>query len=146
MTPSVWKQNDLHVWNNNGRLDVCIHADCKLHIVVERWFWILEIENCCHVRGSETISRCHDVLSGLEELNTRDFALEGSELFGSTKRNFDLSPSVDCDSHWSDKVNYFIPRPNTRVRRTCIEESLIFVQFGVVHTTSVLVTDCSSSH
>ena len=96
--------------------------------------------------GSETISRCHEVLSGLEELNTRDFALEGSELFGSTKRKFDLAPGVDCDSHRSDKVKYFIPRPNNRVRRTCIEESLIFVLYGVVHTTSVLVTDCSSSH
>ena len=58
---------------------------------------------------------------GLEDFNTRDYALEGS---GTTKRKFDLPPGMDCDSHRPDKVNYFIHRPNIRVRRACIEESL----------------------
>ena len=63
---------------------------------------------------------------GLEDLNTRDCALEGSELFGSTKRKLDMPPGVDCDSHRPDKVNYSILRPITKVRRACIEESLVF--------------------
>jgi hypothetical protein len=83
---------------------------------------------------------------GLEYLNTRDCALEGSELFGSTKRKFDIPPGAGCDSHRPDKVNYFIPRPNTRVKRSYIEESLVSADHGVAHTTSVLETDCSSSH
>ena len=83
---------------------------------------------------------------GLEDLNTRDCALEGSELFRSTKQKFDLLPGVDCDSHRPDKVNYSIPRPNTRVRRACIEESLVSTEHGVAHTISMLETDCSSSH
>ena len=35
----------------------------------------------------------------LEDLNTKDCALEGSELFGSTKRKLDLPLDVDCDSY-----------------------------------------------
>ena len=31
--------------------------------------------------------------------NTRYCVLEGSELFGSTIRNFNLLPGADCDSH-----------------------------------------------
>jgi hypothetical protein len=42
---------------------------------------------------------------GLEDLNTRDCALEGSELFGTTKRKLDLPPGVNRDSHRPDKVN-----------------------------------------
>jgi hypothetical protein len=83
---------------------------------------------------------------GLEDLNTRDCALEGSELFGTTKRKFDLPPGVNCDSHRPDKVNYSIHRPNARIRRACIEESLVSAEHGVAHTTSMLETDCSSSH
>lgn len=46
-------------------------------------------------------------------MNTFDCALEVSELFGSTKQNFDLPLVADCYSHWLDKVNYSIPHPNT---------------------------------
>ena len=83
---------------------------------------------------------------GTKDLNTRDCALEGCELFGFTKRKLDLPPVADCNSHWLDKVNYSIPRPNTRVKRECIEESLNFAEHGVAHTTSVLETDCPSLH
>jgi hypothetical protein len=79
---------------------------------------------------------------GVEDLNTRDCALEGSELFGSTKRKLDMPPDADCDSHRPDKVNYSIPRPNIRVKRACVEESLNSAEYGVAHTTSVLETDC----
>jgi hypothetical protein len=52
-----------------------------------------------------------------EDVNTKDCALEGSELFGSTKRKFNLPPGADCGFHRPDKVNYFILRPNTRATR-----------------------------
>ena len=82
----------------------------------------------------------------IEDLNTRECALEGSKLFGSTKRKFDLPLGADCDSHRPDKVNYSIPRPNTRqAKKTCIEESLNSREHGVAHTTSVLKTDCLAS-
>jgi hypothetical protein len=42
-------------------------------------------------------------------------------------------------------MNYLIPRPNTRVRRACIKESLVSAKHGVVHTTSMLETHCFSS-
>ena len=83
---------------------------------------------------------------GFEDLNTRDCALEGFKLFRSTKRKLDLPPSMDCDSHRSDNMNYSIDRPNTRFKRACIEESLVFAKHGVAHTTSMLETNCSSSH
>jgi hypothetical protein len=62
---------------------------------------------------------------GLEDLNTRDYALEGPELFGTTKRKLDLPPGVKCDSHRPDKVNYSIHRLNARLRRACIEEFVV---------------------
>ena len=49
---------------------------------------------------------------GLEDLNTKDCALERYELFGSTKQKFDMLPGVNCDSHRPDKMSYSIPRPN----------------------------------
>ena len=83
---------------------------------------------------------------GAKYLHTKDCALEGSELFGSTKRKFDLPPGADCDPHQPDKLIYSIPCPNTRVKRACIEKYLNFAEYGVVHTTSVLDLDCPSSH
>ena len=65
-------------------------------------------------------------------------ALEGSELFIFTKRKLGLPPGVNCDSHQPDKVNYSIPRPNTRVRRACIEKSLVSTEHGVAYITPVL--------
>ena len=46
-----------------------------------------------------------------EDVNTRDCALEGSELFGFTKRKFNLPLTADCDAHQLDKIIYSIPRP-----------------------------------
>ena len=60
---------------------------------------------------------------GAKYLNTRDCALEGPELFGSTKQKFDLSPNVDCNLHQPNKVNNSILHLNTKAKRTCIEMS-----------------------
>ena len=98
----------------------------------------------------KAIARCGDLkllanatksYPGAEYLNTRICALEGSELFESTKRKFDLPPGADCDSHRPDKVNHSIPCPNTRVKRACMEESLNSAEYSVVRTTSVLEID-----
>lgn len=67
-------------------------------------------------------------------LNSRDCALEGLELFGSTKWKVNLPPGVDGSSHRPDKVNYAISRPNTRMERAYIEESLNVAEHGVAHT------------
>ena len=79
---------------------------------------------------------------GAEGVNTRDCTLEGSELFGSIKQKLNLPPSTDCDSHQPDKVNYSIPRPNTRATHQRIEETLTSAEYDVVYTTSVLETEC----
>ena len=40
--------------------------------------------------------------TGVEDVSIRDCALEGSELFGSTKHKFNLPPGADCNSHRPD--------------------------------------------
>ena len=77
--------------------------------------------------------------------NTRDCALEGLELFGSTKHKLDLPPGADCDTHRPDKVNYSIPRPNTQIKRSMHSGVFDFVEHDVAHTTSVLENDCPTS-
>ena len=83
---------------------------------------------------------------GAEDVNTRDCALEGSELFGSTKRKLNIPPGADCDSHRPDNVKFLIPFPNTRATRQRIHETLNSAQHGVTHTTSVLEIDCLASN
>ena len=73
----------------------------------------------------------------VKDRNTRDCALEGYELFKPTKQKFNLPPGVDCDSHLPNKVKYSMLRPNTRVKRASIEESLNPIEHDVAHTTSV---------
>lgn len=45
----------------------------------------------------------------VEDMNTRDCALEGFELFGCMKQKLDLPPNSICDSCRLDKVDYSIP-------------------------------------
>ena len=79
---------------------------------------------------------------GAEGANTKDCALEGSELFISTKQKLNLPPGVDCDSRQPNKVNFSISHPNTRATCQRIEESLTFAKHDVIHTTSMLETEC----
>ena len=46
-----------------------------------------------------------------KDVNKKNCALEGSELFGSTNHIPNLPPGIDCDSHRPDKMNYSIPHP-----------------------------------
>ena len=84
--------------------------------------------------------------SGAEGTNTRNCALEGSELFGSTKRKLNLPPGVDCESHRLDKMNYSIPQHDIWATRQRIKELLTFAEHDVVHTTSVLEIECLVSN
>ena len=45
-----------------------------------------------------------------------------------------------------NQLNYLIIDPNTRVKRTCIVESLIFVEHGATHTILVLKIDYHLFH
>ena len=54
-----------------------------------------------------------------EELNTRDYALEEFELFGSTNCKFDLPLGFHCPN----KVKCSIPCPNTRSTKVRMEET-----------------------
>ena len=83
---------------------------------------------------------------GAEDLNIRDCALEGFELFGSTKRKLDLPPpGSEYDSHRPDKVNYSIPHPNKRPTKARIDTSFEHDENVVSYTTNVLGTDCPKS-
>ena len=73
-----------------------------------------------------------------EDLNTRNRALEGFELFASTKRKLDLPLGFECDSPQPDKVSHFIPRPNRKYTRACIEKSLTLDVNVVTHNINVL--------
>ena len=82
---------------------------------------------------------------GIEDVNTKDDTLEGSKLFGSIKHKLNVPPGVHCNSHQPDKTNNSIPHPNTQATHRLIEESLNFVEHGVVHTTSMLERDFFAS-
>lgn len=75
---------------------------------------------------------------GAKDVNTRDCALEGFKLFGSTKRKLDLPHGADCDSHSMDKANDSIPHPSTKQLDKHREESLNSTKHGVAHTAYVL--------
>ena len=66
---------------------------------------------------SKAIGRVCEVLLGVEGLNTKVCALEGVELFGFNKQEFDLPTSAKCDLHRAGKVDYSIPHPNIKARR-----------------------------
>ena len=63
---------------------------------------------------------------GVEDLYTGDCALEGFEFFGSTKQKLNVPLGVDCDSHRLDKLNYLIPRPNTKAKKDMHRKVLDF--------------------
>jgi hypothetical protein len=79
----------------------------------------------------KTVARCGDpkMLADAmksypraEYVSIRDCALEGSELFNSTKHKLNLPPGADCDSHRPNKVNYSISHPHTPATCQRIEE------------------------
>ena len=79
---------------------------------------------------------------GAKDLPNHPIILEGVEIFGSTKRKLNLPPGSEFDSHRPDKVNYSIPKSNTRWTRQHIEESLKSPQHQVPLTTRVMESNC----
>jgi hypothetical protein len=84
-------------------------------------------------------------IPGGVDLTSHATPLVGSEIYGSAKRKLNMPPGSQFDSHRPDKVNYSIPRPNTRSTKARIEESLKEPEHGIAHTTSVLETDCDQA-
>ena len=80
-----------------------------------------------------------------QDLITKPRGLEGTEIFGSSKRKLDLPPGSHSDSHWHDKVNFSIPRMSTRSTKACIEEAFSDPVHAVQHTTCILETDRDTS-
>lgn len=82
---------------------------------------------------------------GVEDLNTGNYGLEGSKLFECTKRKLDLPHGVDYNLHRHDIVICSLLHQNTQSKTTCVEESLSFVEHGVVYITSVSKVDSHAS-
>ena len=142
MAPTVRQEDDLLIWSYNGRHDPWLYTNCKLLGMVERGgsygkgsnLVSLKIKAAARCGDPKMLANAMKSYPRAKDVNNKDCALEGSELFGSTKHKFNLPPNVDYDSHQPDKVNYFIPRPNTHATRQCIEESLSSAVHGVSHT------------
>ena len=50
-------------------------------------------------KRSKATRKGHEVYTGANDLNTKEFILAGLELFGSTIWKLNLPPNVDCNSH-----------------------------------------------
>ena len=98
----------------------------------------LKLKAAAHTGDPKLLAEAMRSYPGAEDLNTRSCAMEGSELFGSTKRKLDLPPGSEYDSHHHDKVNYSISHPNTRSTRAHIDDSFKHDENVVSHTTNVL--------
>ena len=105
----------------------------------------LKLKAAAHTGDPKLLAKAMRSYPRAKGLNTRDCALEGSELFGSTKRKLDLPPGSEYDSHCPDKVNHSIPHPNIRSTRARIQESFKHDENVVSHTTNVLESDCPKS-
>ncbi len=103
----------------------------------------LKLRAAASSKDPKLISEAMKTFPGAEDFPIHDTPLEGSEIFGSTKRKLNMPIGSQFDSHRPDKVNYSIPRLNTRSTRQRIEESLKEIEVpDIVHTTWVLETDC----
>ena len=131
---------------------MCLHTNCKLPSIVGRGYdgkrhdlAFLKLKADAKCGDPKMLANAMKSHPRAKNINTRDCALEGSELFGSTKCKLNLPPGVDCDFRQLDKVNYSIPHPNTWATCQLIEKSLSSVEHGVAHTASVLETNCLAS-
>ena len=83
----------------------------------------MNLKVAVHIGNPKLIAEAIRSYLGIEDLNTKNCALEGSKLFESTKSKLNLPLGSKYDSHCPDKVNYSIPHPNTRSMREHIDES-----------------------
>ena len=64
----------------------------------------LKIKVVARYRNPKILTEAMVYFTRAKDLNTRDCALKGLELFGSTKQKLDLPSDVDCDLHQPNKV------------------------------------------
>lgn len=64
----------------------------------------LKIKVVVRYRDPKILTEAMVCFTRAKDLNTRDWALKGLELFGSTKQKLDLPSNVDCDLHQPNKV------------------------------------------
>ena len=86
------QQNDLLVRGHNGRHDLCSHAKFKLQVMVEKGskghdLASLKFKIAARSGDPKLLAKAMKSCPGVEVVNTRDCALEGSELFGLTKQD-----------------------------------------------------------
>ena len=105
----------------------------------------LKLKVVAHTGNPKLLAKAMGSYPGAKDLNTRNCALEGFELFGSTKRKLDLPLGSKYDSHCLEKMNYSIPHLNTRSARACIDESFKHDENVVSYTTTVLESECHES-
>ena len=96
-------------------------------------------------RDAKMIAKVFSFFLGTEDLITKPFGLEGVEIFGSSKRKFNLPPGSHSNSHRQDKVNFSIPHMSTRSTRARIEATLSNSIHALQYTTCILETDCDTS-
>ena len=136
---------------HRGWHDPRIHVDHKLSFLVWRGFFMeraiqtsLKLKAVVHTGDPKLFAEAMRSYPRIKDLNTRNCALEGSQLFGSTKRILNLPLGSEWFSS-SNKVNYFIPHLNTRSMRARIDESFKHDENVVSHTTTMLESECPES-
>ena len=69
----------------------------------------LKLQTTQKSRDAKVIAKVLSSFPGAEDLITKPRGLEGTEIFGSSKRKLDLPLGSHSDSHRQDKVNFSIP-------------------------------------
>ena len=69
----------------------------------------MKLKAIAHTGDPKLLAEAIRSYARVKDLNTKTYALKGSEMFGSTKRKLNLPPGSKYDSHCPDKVTYFIP-------------------------------------
>lgn len=69
----------------------------------------MKLKAIAHNGDPKLLAKAIRSYARVKDMNTKTYALEGFETFGSTKRKSNLPPRSKYDSHRPDKVNYFIP-------------------------------------
>ena len=72
------------------------------------------------IRNPRALTEAISSIPEVEEFFNREPHLEGEEVFGSQRRKVDMALGCEYDSHRLDKVNFSLPRVQTRSRRTTI--------------------------
>ena len=103
MIQTFMQITNYHSWLKGGSLGEGIDQE------------LLKLKVAMHIGDLKLFEEAMRSYPWVEYLNTKTYALEGGQLFGSTKRKLELPPGSEYKSHPLDKVNYSITCPNTRI-------------------------------